>query len=1538
MKGIHKFIPLGSLDQDTDPLLMDPKNYSSALNTRPITQNTESTGATINIRGNEFRFDIPPVECSNSSFRIYIDNSPGTERQLTLYGSNGYPLVIAEYTDNATADLTRTEIVGLFNYSGISFTALVDNYFDMTVIGGYVNNLDVFVPVCGVERNLKSTGENPVEILRLSESIPDSLTGPLYPIGSYDLLGDLFIWSTTQREYPTVIPQTIISSAASATNNIIIETSADVDLETGDEIIISGSESSAVIVPTIISIASTFALVSYGTDLMRVTTSAPHGLPIGAYIRISIAGALAASGANGTWTAIPSGGSTIDLLNSTFAATSATGSVTKYSGSDGRWSVLKIDTTHFQLLGSIFVLASTAGNITTNIQGLGQIGVATYDVNSDAWTYVDLITSKEFNLITKKQLKTYCQKTNLTNNLYWVDDYNIPRVLYYRGAYIQNGAINYINPENTYSYGTIGEETKLFIGNTNVTLDFFAQLQVGGQLKAGNWRYAVRFLTENLNSTEWTDLSNPINVYFDPIGLVDADQLSGDESDTTTPKINQLEVTNIIPGIFSFIELAAVNYVDTAIIGYVVRREQLGDTQTEIVLNHTGSETGTTSLDLGTLNTRQIPYVTAQNIDAIDNRLILSNLTSRDISDLSDWAATFEHSIKQGEVDGTLIATGASYRLGEFFDPENLFRKIGYMHNEVYRFGVKGRFRGTGEFSPVFWIDDIKIDTDATNISTPNRRVAGLPDWNLTSATTGDTVYQPYVEFSNIDLDFQVNGVAIRDLFEELIFERVECVPEIISNGNAALSISGTTTEGWHAEIGTSGLMAYPYISGLISSGVPAGTPSYPGGATAYESIIKLYSPDFFCGTPIPSFNVGDEIINFGNPQRSSAEPANVFNTPVRAYYSSIVEYNGYFGAITPTIHLIENYELAGTGQLSLAINAGTYSQVMGATPTPNTWINKIGFLFECDTPLTDVAGINAYGFYRIQVRRPTTYVASDPDSSKYGDRVSNRYIPTGASYRIEDNSPPFIPTGVISVYGGDTMTQKFFLKNRAPDVTTEGGSGGLGFYSQNRTNCQMLRKYADQPENAWTYPRTSAEAWLDEDNLGTDLAIYNQGYTPRNGINSDSAFDTSIAEQTDFRTRIIYSEIKPANAFADMFRVFLPLNFEDLDPTFGKITHHANGNGELYTWQQRSFERQFFNQRGTLEVSDGSQVLIGNGSVFGQAGETLSVVGCRHVWGVVKGKSASGNDVFYWINTELNKFMRFAADGTSSVADIKGMQSFFANNLRWVNNQDTPADNYGIHGVWNDRYAEALFTVRGQKPDVSSWNVFASYSAGAVVQYPVVEVEGFGVPGEFYRRTANGNSVPTSLNGWELISRSDPDYFNEYTIVLNEFKGAFTAFYTPTPKIYLRWAGTYLSPRPYLNDDTMKIYQHDIGDYCSWYDDGTTVQEQDGHIEAVIAAVPDNVKWWEALRVDTEISPFRFDFKNRTQESFLTAGEIEEEEGYYQSSIKEDSTVTATNDGDTSLLYSKWLKVKMTFEKLVYQRLTSLIIKFRPSVRLANK
>jgi hypothetical protein len=653
-----------------------------------------------------------------------------------------------------------------------------------------------------------------------------------------------------------------------------------------------------------------------------------------------------------------------------------------------------------------------------------------------------------------------------------------------------------------------------------------------------------------------------------------------------------------------------------------------------------------------------------------------------------------------------------------------------------------------------------------------------------------------------------------------------------------------------------------------------------------------------------------------------------------------------------------------------------------------NLWTNPGGPVLQIDgsTNSDNVDGLNGvlpqqkntdYGVYYGQIFQA--------NRGKYGPTGDTIYIDTGKSFKVDQlnlsdsilgasYSVDSVNINQIKVFGGDAFTQGFYLANRKinPSFKTEEGNwnhehfiqdysslggyddagpstpkspgfgSGMKFYSQNRVNAQMRADDSD----SFIFPKDGPlGAWLNEDEFGfgTDFR-YNNSYTPKNGVLSyNSINDRLLKQQTDLPSRIDYSEKYDQQTIDDRNQSFLPLNFKDIDQTFGEIISHKNVNGELFTLQPRKLQAQYFHATGQLQtdVAEGMNIVIGDGAVLARDGQSLSSYGTQHKWSVIKGRSPGGKDVLYWFNQESKLIMRFGADGTVVLSDVKGLRSFLENDTRWTEGIYTPYVNQGIRAVWDDEYKEAIWTWRGYRASRGIWQEgpntynFADTVANLTfTNYPFEQIPDVYVCTQTHDPSAN-TQPGVGINWeqfWVLVPKDDGDYYSNFTLAFNEMTNGFSSFYSHMPKIYFPWKNKFLSAHPTIEN---KIYEHRKGEYTTWYNTEAGELSEDGYLEGIINYLPESSKKFVATQVISDSEPYKMEFKTLNQESFLNEGEFDGHDDHWRSPIKNDSTDTNDPSGDTKSLMGDFIKVKFFFQKKTYNRLYNFVVKLRERLRI---
>lgn len=1482
---------------DTDSPYDDNKNAADAKNVTYIGNDSRNVGHAMPILGNRPAFDMGSVSQQNKIYRVYIGNTFTIAYTLEFRATNNsYLLFSSIIPDYIPAAATQIQIDAAASGNAAIITQnIAEGYFDIQLVPQ--PNIQAYRWFLTNDTN--ANNQAIIEIRQ--EAIESLLAGELVDIGGFDLLGDLFIMSTSQRNLPEALTVTIVNVFAPSPVSPIRITCA----------------------PT-----------------------TPHGLQTSQWVLIS--------------------------------------GVQGITNANGSWSVNVIDAFTFVLVQSLpnnpSVPYSGGGTITIYPSGIGEIGVAQKNTSTQNWSYTRLLRSVEWNFRTKKQIDSHIEQTAERKSIYWTDDYNPMRAVYYDGIYSIDGALAFNG--GLYGYDEVSDETRLLISGTNTKLSYSSQSQAGGGLTSGNKLYSIRCLTENLLGTDWSPTINPIPVYAaDQNG--NAEFILGDVAGTVTGKINKLLVTGILSGVFKYIELSCTEYVGLAINSYIVRREIVSGETME--LSHTGLETYA-PLIAGEVGVSTPAISVARNMRGIDNRLVISNIVEGGDIDLFEWAQDITHSILRKTIQGWGLLPPPITVLSEFQNVDTCYENMGYMINETYRIGVRVHLK-SGSWTPVFFVQDIRIDTD---ISYP-RRVQALPDFDL-SANNGQDVFVPYIQFGNINLEYIVGGVTIRDIADEISFVRVELSAvqtEVIAAGMVIASqVIGNTPSVLYsgsntyiprldidAETSVNELNEWVAPFGLLRGGGYTTDPIYYDMATGApvfppnQQYVSFYSPDILYRHTVASQVSGQELIVFGAAKLGVAANGTNIGTLPSYYRDCYVENMG--NPVTYQADELINVDLFGQGSFS---NGRVFSKFYngtwhtGSADVPlDKMYGMVGSpVIRLNTPISNSNTNRDFGVYYAQLYQ------SKP--TKFPSLENTLYINCGQSLKIQGQ------TGVLSgvdLFGGDTTTQRTFFKHRMINsaitpqlvllvINNLGGGSGSIIFSQNRINSQL--RYKTAPQNLYPYNNQNIFSWLEQTDQARDLFTYDEGYTPRNNVAVYAAADILNPTLLDAPSRIRWSELKPQSGRIDFYRSFLSLNFKDLDNSFGEIIHHENVNGELFTLQPKKWQRQFFNTRGTLQVQNVSDVLIGDGSVMSRDGQTISNFGTQNKWAVILGKSKGGNDIIFWWDGINKMWMRFGGDGTLSISEIKGMENFAANHLKWVIPNDTPADGEGISGVWHQRMGEAIWFVRGKRGAVPTptffngvvtvpflpaiiqnafegipmiWLANCGYVADSIVFYVPTTFSTFEQTGEFWKSlVANNTSTPALSNPtWEAIPHTDTNYYSEFSIAFNEklnevtqakTPSGFSSFYTPLPMIAHEWTNGYVSPRPI--SPLSKHYEHNRGAYLTWYEHNGVSQTEDGYVELVINKDTDMPMLYQALVVNSDSRPYKISFYTQGQETFIVAADFEVMNGVWQAAIKNDITgvvVQPVNEQDTSQMFGTYIRVRFYFEVDKFNAINDFIVKF---------
>lgn len=1183
---------------------------------------------------------------------------------------------------------------------------------------------------------------------------------------------------------------------------------------------------------------------------------------------------------------------------------------------NGQWVVTFINANLVALNASIAGAMSVfpvsyGGTVFLHPYGVGQIGVQQYNANDDTYTYIKLIASKRFNFVTSRQIDVDGEVNNRGWLLKFTDNYNYPRTFSYNGEFMENWALTSYNEEDgLYTYDGLVDDLKNIINYSAANVKYFQQIQTGGALNQGNWRYAVQFLTDTLAPTELSLLSNPIptfsTVYSEPTDVVYGNAVGNN----STTKINQVQVTGITAGRFQFVQLVAFNYVgglsNTPVIdAFVVRREQLDPEQTEIILEHNGLETDVVFFDATSANLVRPDIVRVGSNRLIDNRLVYANVTTSNSIDIREWALTFKYSIKRFGLYGSF----GDETFYEFFNPQATHDTVGYQPYEWYRVYVAAELY-SGKLTDAAFCFDVRMVTQ-TNYN-PNefpdnggdRRDLINDDYIDYSLGEDRFLYQLYLEINNINWDYRIDGVSVRDLFRSVKIMRAERVKEVIASGTSVAACTTGVNQLTDWRFGCQPLNQLVPNSVIDYDGISAQTLAFPPN----KFFCSFYSSDIIFGNETYEFAQGDELINFGCLAPVSTQftlNGTDINTSWRLFKGDDLATGAQVLPIVDSVYI-------DTASNDVIDGVTVYQKL--APAFAGSTLNGSSVL-KLSTEFINASPNVTTGIYQTLLFRRTP--------NKYGDvnAIGNTIIYTGATAIVDQAS--------VSVFGGDVFNQQLQYRHINKAINTS-FAAGYNLISQNIINVNLRAYNPATPTNAFPVNQQNFATWLNS----TTAADYtkNIGYSIFNNVQSTAVFDALNRDRGIYPTRKYWSQLSPNNSFVDRYREFLPLDFQDNPNVFGEITHIEDINRELFTFQKRGFTREFFNNVGRLQTIEDGSVNIGNGSVLSREGLLLSIRGTQHKWSVVKGISDGGKAVAYWVDAEFGTIMRFGDDGASNLTERAMYSTFVRNNTRLVTNKYTPANNQGIHAIWDDVGKNYIVTCRAWVFALD-WFDNVNYSVGDLAIFG----EEFGVPVIYIATADNIGSVPSDLRFWERIPFSNNEYYNVWTLVFNEKKNAFTHHYTFYPKIYHTLNNRYFSPSPVSTEQNI-VYRHRElkGQQITYYGVGHT-----GYTEYVINYVGQVMKKFVALGWSALRSPLRAEvdtqyitndgIQDRT--TFMERSAIDMRENAAKVGVR-NNVVNGQSDVDSAPMRGLWAKIRTFFNSGENQKINDTTVVVRMSER----
>jgi len=342
----------------------------------------------------------------------------------------------------------------------------------------------------------------------------------------------------------------------------------------------------------------------------------------------------------------------------------------------------------------------------------------------------------ELNIDLNNPLNLECQPSyDGTINLIINDDKNPPRIINSRFSKIEDNKYKIINRNqlqqtNLYKVGKIDQQTRLFRNLNKIPKIDLINVYNMGQLKGGNYTFYVKFADNDYNKTDIVAESGQVSVFKGYLNKPSS--ISGTIAEELTDKSVTLKISNIDTS-FSKIYLYYIretcdeNGVRITKAAMISKPYDITGPFENITIN--GYE------DIEEISPEEVNVqynlVTAVKTQTqVQNMLFFGNVqgVSVNIKDLQNISYYINVSLCQNQAgtgnsigwikpEDYTILDNASVDATEYYNPLNIYYKLGYWPDEIYRLGIV-YIMNDDSLSPVFNLRGCSFESiGSTNIT-----------------------------------------------------------------------------------------------------------------------------------------------------------------------------------------------------------------------------------------------------------------------------------------------------------------------------------------------------------------------------------------------------------------------------------------------------------------------------------------------------------------------------------------------------------------------------------------------------------------------------------------------------------------------------------------------------------------------------------------------------------------------------------------------------------------------------------------------------
>lgn len=346
-----------------------------------------------------------------------------------------------------------------------------------------------------------------------------------------------------------------------------------------------------------------------------------------------------------------------------------------------------------------------------------------------------------------------------TVNLIINDDTNYPRIVNSRISRTENNRYrvvtrNQVEQTNLYSSNDVDAKTRLFRNVRKIPQINLRGVSHYGRLKGGNYTFYVKFADNDYNKTDIVCESGIVSIFKG--SQSDLQSISGTLSDELTDKTIDLIITNI-DTTFSKVYLYYVRSTSDLHgirSDYFYAIQQPYDIKGDTLSISLNGYEEVTEINQEELNIRYNLCTAVKTQTQVQNMLFFGNvqgvtLNNKDLQNISLYLpVTLRQETKTiGFVESNYKSkTSDDIDQNEYYNPMNIYYKLGYWPGEIYRFGIVYQMIDDS-LSPVYNLRGCRFSAINESNFIPSLPSDNVVDYSSLLNLNGDMNYIPQDDF-----------------------------------------------------------------------------------------------------------------------------------------------------------------------------------------------------------------------------------------------------------------------------------------------------------------------------------------------------------------------------------------------------------------------------------------------------------------------------------------------------------------------------------------------------------------------------------------------------------------------------------------------------------------------------------------------------------------------------------------------------------------------------------------------------------------------